>query len=66
MAFTLQVYAHVLPGQQREAADAIEAAVQDVLKRGIRTADIAKPGEKAIGTKEMGLAVRESLRTVLA
>ncbi len=27
VAFTLQVYAHVLPGQQREAADAIEAAL---------------------------------------
>jgi 3-isopropylmalate dehydrogenase len=51
---------------QLAAADAIEAAVQDVLKRGIRTADIAKPGEKAIGTKEMGLAVRESLKAILA
>jgi integrase len=27
VAFTLQVYAHVLPGQQREAADAIEATL---------------------------------------
>ena len=27
VAFTLQVYAHVLPGQQREAADAIESAL---------------------------------------
>jgi len=27
VAFTLQVYAHVLPGQQHEAADAIEAAL---------------------------------------
>lgn len=51
---------------QKAAADAIEAAVQDVLKRGIRTADIAKPGEKTVGTKEMGAAVRESLKTVLA
>lgn len=27
VAFTLQVYAHVLPGQQREAADAIKATL---------------------------------------
>jgi integrase len=27
VAFTLQVYAHVLPGQQREAAEAIEATL---------------------------------------
>jgi integrase len=27
VAFTLQVYAHVLPGQQREATDAIEATL---------------------------------------
>jgi integrase len=27
VGFTLQVYAHVLPGQQRDAADAIEAAL---------------------------------------
>jgi len=27
VAFTLQVYAHVLPGQQKEAADAIETAL---------------------------------------
>jgi integrase len=30
VAFTLQVYAHVLPGQQREAADAIEATLLGV------------------------------------
>jgi 3-isopropylmalate dehydrogenase len=51
---------------QGAAADAIEAAVQDVLKRGIRTADIAQKGETAVGTKEMGAAVRESLKEVLA
>jgi hypothetical protein len=27
VAFTLQVYAHVLPGRQREAADAVEATL---------------------------------------
>ena len=37
-----------------EEADAIEAAVEKVLSDGYRTHDIAKEGEKAIGTKECG------------
>ncbi len=37
-----------------EEADAIEAAVEKVLNDGYRTHDIAKEGEKAIGTKECG------------
>jgi len=37
-----------------EEADAIEAAVKKVLADGYRTHDIAKEGEKAIGTKEAG------------
>ena len=36
------------------AADTIEAAVSKALKDGLRTADIAGPGERAIGTAEMG------------
>jgi 3-isopropylmalate dehydrogenase len=35
-------------------ADRIEAAVRQVLEQGHRTRDIAGPGDKAIGTKEMG------------
>jgi len=35
-------------------ADAVEEAVQDVLSRGHRTPDIAKPDDKRVGTKEMG------------
>lgn len=37
-----------------EEADAIESAVEKVLSDGYRTHDIAKEGEKAIGTKECG------------
>lgn len=37
-----------------EEADAIETAVEKVLNDGYRTHDIAKEGEKAIGTKEAG------------
>jgi len=41
-------------------ADRIEAAVTRVLEQGHRTRDIAGPGTKAIGTKEMGdLVVRQ-------
>ena len=39
------------------AADGVEAAVRDVLAAGFRTADIAAPGESAIGTRAMGDAV---------
>jgi 3-isopropylmalate dehydrogenase len=43
------------------AARRIEAAVRKVLARGLRTADIAVPGEKFIGTAEMGDAVVSAL-----
>ncbi len=43
-------------------ADAIDAAVRGVLKDGLRTGDIAKPGEKTIGTKAMADAVVERLK----
>ena len=45
-----------------EAADDIEAAVQKVLADGWRTADIAKPGEAVIGTKECGDLIAEAIR----
>ena len=42
------------------AADRVEAAVERVLGQGHRTADIAGPGEKTLGTRKMGdLVVRE-------
>lgn len=43
------------------AADAIEAAVEQVLNAGLRTPDIAGPGEKAVSTSEMGDAVAAAL-----
>lgn len=47
--------------QRPEEADAIELAVDAVLAEGWRTADIAKPGEKTVGTREMGRLIREKL-----
>jgi 3-isopropylmalate dehydrogenase len=43
------------------AADRIEAAVRSVLAKGLRTADIAMPGEAVIGTQAMGDAVVAAL-----
>ena len=41
-------------------ADRVERAVERVLAAGHRTGDIARPGEKALGTRQMGdLIVRE-------
>jgi 3-isopropylmalate dehydrogenase len=37
-----------------EAAGWVDAAVRRVLEEGRRTADIAKPGDKTLGTREMG------------
>lgn len=42
-------------------ADKIERAVIKVLDQGYRTADLAKQGEKTVGTKEMGDAVVAAL-----
>ena len=44
-----------------EAADRIEQAVRGALASGLRTGDIAKPGEKRASTAEMGEAVRKHL-----
>lgn len=44
-----------------EEAGRIDQAVLTVLDQGYRTADLAKPGEKAVGTKEMGDAVVAAL-----
>jgi 3-isopropylmalate dehydrogenase len=46
---------------RNDLADRIEAAVRRVLANGCRTADIARPGESAIGTREMGDAVAAAL-----
>ncbi|MGQ3056018.1 MAG: 3-isopropylmalate dehydrogenase [Nevskia sp.] len=44
-----------------DLADKIEAAVRKVLAAGLRTGDIAKPGEARIGTAAMGDAVVAAL-----
>ncbi|MBI3611053.1 MAG: 3-isopropylmalate dehydrogenase [Nitrospirae bacterium] len=46
---------------QEKAADEIEHAVLGVLDQGYRTADIASPGTKLVGTKEMGELVIKQL-----
>ena len=45
-----------------DVADRIEAAVRKVLAQGLRTGDIALPGEPVIGTRAMGDAVVAALR----
>lgn len=45
-----------------EEADCIENAVAEVLNSGYRTADIAKNGETAIGTREMGDIIVKTLK----
>lgn len=42
-------------------AQKIEQAVERVLQEGYRTPDLAKPGDKVLGTREMGNAVVEAL-----
>ena len=44
-----------------DEANAVEQAVDAVLAEGYRTADIAKAGEKAIGTLEMGRLICECI-----
>ena len=44
-----------------DEAKAIEDAVDAVLNEGWRTADIAKPGETAVGTLKMGELIRGKL-----
>jgi 3-isopropylmalate dehydrogenase len=47
-----------------DLADRIEGAVRKVLASGLRTADIAAAGEKPVGTKTMGDAVVDAIRTM--
>ena len=44
-----------------DVASRIELAVRAVLRKGLRTADIAAPGEQAVGTRAMGAAVVAAL-----
>jgi 3-isopropylmalate dehydrogenase len=45
-----------------DLAERIERAVRSTLAAGYRTADIAQPGTKQLGTREMGDAVVEALQ----
>jgi 3-isopropylmalate dehydrogenase len=47
------------------AADAIEKSVEDVLRAGWRTRDIAGPGTRTIGTGEMGLRIATAVERSL-
>jgi 3-isopropylmalate dehydrogenase len=47
-----------------DVADRIEGAVRKVLQQGLRTGDIALPGERVVGTRAMGDAVVSALRTI--
>lgn len=42
-------------------ADAVEAAVSAVLESGVRTGDIAEPGQQAVGCKAMGQAIAAAI-----
>ncbi|MFZ3373097.1 MAG: 3-isopropylmalate dehydrogenase, partial [Desulfitobacteriaceae bacterium] len=44
-----------------DKASLIERAVENVLEAGLRTSDIAKPGERVLSTSAMGDAVLEAL-----
>jgi 3-isopropylmalate dehydrogenase len=44
-----------------EAADLVDRAVRGVLDAGVRTRDLARPGESAVGTREFGDRVLQLL-----
>lgn len=44
-----------------DEAAAIEAAVTDTLRQGYRTVDIAGPATHSVGTRELGLRIRDNL-----
>lgn len=48
--------------QLAREAEEVEAAVARVLAAGHRTADLARPGEPALGTRAMGELVKEEIR----
>ena len=47
--------------ERGDVADATEAAVESVLDKGLRTADIYTDGTRKVSTEEMGSAVAEAL-----
>ena len=47
-----------------QEADMLERAISDVLDQGLRTKDIASPGQNAVSTTEMGEAVLKQLQKI--
>jgi len=47
-----------------EHALRIDRAVREVLRKGLRTADIIEPGTRLVGTEEMGNAVVDATSRV--
>lgn len=47
-------------------ASAIESAIEETLRDGWRTADIAAPGSRVVGTREMGRRIGDKLKEKLA
>jgi 3-isopropylmalate dehydrogenase len=52
-------------GMTREA-DLLERAIAEALAKGLRTADIYSEGMSRVGTKEMGAAILDSFRRLVA
>jgi len=52
--------------QLNPEADCVEAAVNSVLQQGLRTADLARSGERAVSTGEMGEKIAEAVRLAAA
>jgi 3-isopropylmalate dehydrogenase len=46
-------------------ASAIELAIAETLRDGWRTADIAAPGSRVVGTREMGMRIGDKLKEIL-
>jgi 3-isopropylmalate dehydrogenase len=46
---------------ESEAADAVERAIDAVLSAGLRTPDIARPGDATVGTRELGERVAQAV-----
>lgn len=47
-------------------ASAIEEAVETTLREGWRTPDVAEPGSRVVGTREMGDCISRTLEKLLA
>lgn len=53
-------------GQRPDLADAIECAIEQCLREGLRTAEIHEPGTRLASTSEMGTAIAAKLDHILA